>query len=245
MDKLRPRAVIFDLGSTLIEYESVSWDVLNKECTASAHSYLVGRGIAVPDEEAFFQALEDVKNEYRRVADADLVEWDMLKAANRLFSRLRIAHDGDLSERFFEAYYEPVERHLYLFDDTLETLARIREVYPVVGLISNTIFPEYAHKKELERFGIAPYLDFTVFSSTFGLRKPHPDIFIRAANLAGVAPSECVYIGDRFREDVEGPLGVGMTPILKLVDIREYPDPLPADLRRIRQLSELVDHLEI
>lgn len=87
-------------------------------------------------------------------------------------------------------------------------------------------------------------LDFTVFSSTLGVRKPHSDIFYKAVNLAGQAPSDCLYVGDRYMEDVEGPKELGMSAVLKVKPGREYPDEMPLADRRIDNLSELFDHVE-
>jgi FMN phosphatase YigB (HAD superfamily) len=97
----------------------------------------------------------------------------------------------------------------------------------------------------LRRFGIAPLLQFTVFSSTFGLRKPHADIFRHACNLAGQNPVDCVYVGDRYVEDITGPQGIGMSAILKIKQGREYPEEMPGAERRIEHLSELFDHIQI
>ena len=63
--------------------------------------------------------------------------------------------------------------------------------------------------------------------------------------MAGFAPSECVYIGDRYVEDVEGPNDIGMNAILKIVEGREYPQDMPDTLRTIRTLGELERHIEI
>lgn len=243
MKRLKPQAVIFDLGSTLIEYEAVPWDELNIECAAAACKMLRKRKLGIPDDDLFLAAFENVKNEFRKVAKDSFVEWDIVKAARRLLDRLNVPFDEKLLDDFFDAYYEPVRKRLYIYDDTLETLAQLRKTYSTLGLISNTIFPERSHQEELKRFGIAPYLDFTLFSSSFGIRKPHSDIFNHAARLANAEPSDCVYVGDRYLEDVEGPAGVGMTPILKIVPRRVYPDVFPEDLRRIERLSQLLDHL--
>ncbi len=245
MDKLRPRAVIFDLGSTLIEYEAVSWDELSRQCAASAREFLVRQGISVPGAEQFIEVFEGIRAGYRRIALESLVEWNVMQVGAELLERFHVECEDGFLDRFFDAYYVPVEKQLYIYDDVLDTLAMLKEKYPVMGLVSNTVFPERAHQKELHRFGIKPYLSFTVFSSTFKLRKPHPDIFYRAANLAGCEPSECVYIGDRYVEDVQGPIATGMQAILKANSAHEYPPDMPESLRRINTLSELVNHIEI
>ena len=244
MQKIKPRAVLCDMGSTLIEYPSVIWEEVNAHCVASAREYLVNNGFPVPDQEEFLRAFQETREEYRRIAAETLVEWVVPQVTAKLLKVWGISADGDLNERVFDAYYEPVEPHLYVFDDVVETLERIRSKYDVIGLVSNSVFPERAHVRELTRFGVLPYFDFTLFSSTFGLRKPHPDVYYRAANLSGYAPSECVFVGDRYVEDVSGPQGVGMNAILRLHDSREYPSDMPESTRKVRCFSELNQHFD-
>ena len=245
MEKLCPKAVIFDLGSTLIEYEVVSWDELNLLCAASARDWLVGLGFDVPDEPSFLQQFEDAKSEYRRVASETLKEWDVPMVAEPFLREIGVTAGDGFVEQFFDAYYAPVDRLLYAYSDTIDTLKWIKQRGLTIGLISNTIFPERAHRRELQRFGIEPYLDFAIFSSSFKLRKPHPDIFRHACALAGFEPQECVYIGDRYIEDVTGPNGIGMPAILRTKAGRDYPPDMPPTTRRVATLSELSDHLDI
>jgi HAD superfamily hydrolase (TIGR01549 family) len=245
MDKLKPRVLIFDLGSTLIEYESMPWDDLGNECLEAGRQFLLSKGYDLPGRDTIEEIFNDIRAAYRREAAESLIEWDVPTVAGRMFDALTIQYDDALIDAFFDAYYEPVDRELFIYDDVLKTLATLRPGYPIMGLISNTVFPERAHLKELKRFGIEPYLDFKIFSSTFGLRKPHPDIFYQAANLAGFAPSECLYVGDRYVEDVVGPAEIGMAAILKIKPGREYPEDMPHADRRIDHLSELLDHLEL
>ncbi|MBN1213496.1 MAG: HAD family hydrolase [candidate division Zixibacteria bacterium] len=244
MDKLKPRALIFDLGSTLIEYESMPWDELNLLCLQNARKFLMVNDYIVPEQEEFNRLFEEIKRQYRQQAAKTLREWDVPQITRVFFEKLNLKYDTDLVDEFFDFYYEPVDEKLFVYDDTVETLERLKSKYPVMGLISNTVFPERVHLGELARFGIEPYLRFTLFSSSFKLRKPHPDIFRKAANLAGYAPSECLFIGDRFVEDVQGPAEVGMPAVLKMVEGREYPENMSYNIPKIKTLSELVKILE-
>lgn len=244
MTPLNVRAVIFDLGCTLIEYEALSWDELAKSAIAGGHEFLKKEGLAVPDYDEFYSRYVEVRQQFRDQANADLVEWTIPKAIQRLLERLELPYDEDLIEAFFDAYYDPVAKELFVYEDTVETLATLRRDFPVIGLISNTIFPDRTHDAELERFGLADFFDFKIYSSSFGLRKPHPDIFYHAANTAGYAPSECVYIGDRYLEDILGPTGIGMHAILKFKEDREYPEDRSDAWAEIRSLSELPELLE-
>ncbi len=245
MDRIVPRAIIFDLGSTLIEYEKVPWDELGVHSVENARKYLVKKGHKVADQGEFLGAFDEIKLKYRKHAAETLVEWTVEQLAVEMFKKIELEHDEKLVRGFFDAYYEPVEEQLFVYDDTVETLEKLKTRYPEMGLISNTIFPEYVHEKELIRFGIAPFLNFKLFSSSFKVRKPHPDIFYQAANLAGHAPQECVYVGDRYLEDVKGPKGVGMNAILKIKSGREYPEKMPEADRLIETLAELEEHIEL
>jgi len=245
VNKLKPKAVIFDLGSTLIDFPVNNWEEVSRECSLNGRKLLLDSGRAVPAESEFLEGFEKVRAKLRILATETHKEWTIDQAAEELFKNLGLESGNGLAMEFFDAFYASLEKHLWLYDDTIEVLSGIRSRFEKVGLISNTIFPERVHHHEFKRFGLKPYFDFTVFSSTFGLRKPHPDIFHEAARLAGHMPSDCVYVGDRFLEDVQGSTGAGMSSILKVIPDREYPDDMPESLRKIACLSDLSDHLDI
>lgn len=244
MEKLKVRAVIFDLGCTLIEYEALGWDELAKEAIRNGHQLLSKRGVAVPDYETFYETYASVRDQFRQQAIDTLQEWSIPKAVRMVFERLSVTYDNDLVDKFFDAYYKPVAESLFLYDDVPDGLEFVRDNFEVVGLISNTIFPEKTHRLELMRFGIDQHFDFEIFSSSFGLRKPHKDIFYQAVNYAGYSPKECVYIGDRYPEDVLGPTSIGMHSILRHKDGREYPEKRPEAFAEIQTLAELPEILQ-
>ena len=65
---------------------------------------------------------------------------------------------------------------------------------------------------DLERTGLAPYLDSFVTSVDIGLRKPHRAAFEWLAATLGVALHEMAYVGN-LPTDVTGALACGCTPI--------------------------------
>ncbi len=244
MTKLKPRAIIFDLGSTLIDYEPMPWDEWRRLCGESARGWLVDQGFSVPEADEFHDQYDTFRRPLMERAQRDYVEWSVEDALPAFVRSLEIDLTNDEARELFDAYYAPVDDRLTIFDDTLATLDALRDVYRPIGLVSNTIFPERAHRRELDRFDIAPRLDFAIFSSAFGRRKPHPSIFQEACAQAGVEPGEAVYVGDRWLEDIEGPAQIGMSAILKVTENREYPDDF-GNTRTIDRLEELRDHIAI
>lgn len=61
----------------------------------------------------------------------------------------------------------------------------------------------------LRKLGIAPLLDAIADSSTVERSKPAPDVFLRAAEMVGVAPGNCAVIEDG-EAGIEAALAAGM-----------------------------------
>jgi putative hydrolase of the HAD superfamily len=94
--------------------------------------------------------------------------------------------------------------------------------------------------------GLAERLDFAVFSSEVGKRKPHPAIFERALDALGVAADDSVFVGDRLYEDVRGAGEIGMTTVQALwFRADEHPEGGEPDFRAFTQMDVLnvVDRL--
>lgn len=111
-----------------------------------------------------------------------------------------------------------------------------------LGIISNVIttdeIPEW-----LEEDGLTKYFKSVVLSSVFGRRKPHPSIYLEAAQKAGVEPKNCVYVGDNFSRDVAGTRKAGFGMVIILPDLNEKVDPVPDEYKPdliIHRLNELL-----
>jgi putative hydrolase of the HAD superfamily len=57
-------------------------------------------------------------------------------------------------------------------------------------------------------------VDVEVFSCETGLRKPHPEIYLRVSAELGVPPQACLYVGDGAYGELSGAAAVGMHPVL-------------------------------
>ena len=87
---------------------------------------------------------------------------------------------------------------------------------------------------------MAERVDFAVFSSEVGRRKPDPAIFRRALEALQVAPAAALFVGDRLYEDVRGASGVGMRTVQALwFRADEHPDGGVPDYRAFTQMDVL------
>ena len=112
MDRLKPRAVIFDMGNTLVEWPSTSWEEINLICLENSLKFLRAKMPVSPSSDEFFEAYNVVRGEYRRVAEESMVEWTVPQVVKKMFDRFHIDGDSDLVDRFFDAFSEPVEQYL-------------------------------------------------------------------------------------------------------------------------------------
>ena len=110
-----------------------------------------------------------------------------------------------------ELRYEYVREALSPRPGAIDTISTLSKFGYKVGLISNC-------GEEVTRLWnstpFAPLFDAAVFSFSAKLVKPDPRIYRMAAEALGVAPVECLYVGDGSGNELTGAADVGMTPVL-------------------------------
>jgi putative hydrolase of the HAD superfamily len=111
---------------------------------------------------------------------------------------------------YFRGYYEGYLRSCALFPDVRPFLERHRG-YPL-GLVTNGQGSQ--QRRKLSDAGITSLFASITISAEAGLRKPQPEIFLLAIKGLGVAPEECLFIGDNYQADYLGSKAAGMRPVL-------------------------------
>lgn len=101
---------------------------------------------------------------------------------------------------------------LFVFrDDALAAVQALKKLGLRVGLLSDCT-PELP--VAWPHFAVAPYFDTAVFSCREGLKKPNPAFFHLVCERLGVAPADCLYVGDGGSRELTGAAAVGMTPLM-------------------------------
>jgi putative hydrolase of the HAD superfamily len=94
--------------------------------------------------------------------------------------------------------------------DAVNALTAIRRRGLATAVISDCTheLPEF-----LPSLPVAPLLDATIYSVRLGICKPDPQIYLAACAELGVAPAECLYVGDGGSHELTGAEAVGMTAV--------------------------------
>ena len=236
------KAVLFDLGNTLVAYYlRAEWPGVARECIGGVRDLLAERG-----------ALEVAEDElWRRVEQEDYVAADhrvrpLEGRLARIFGLPSAAPDGKEAssvDRLCRRFMEPIFARARPFEDAVPVLTELRDAGLRTAIVSNTPWgsPAALWREELERHGLAERVDLAVFCGDVGWRKPDRRIFVAALEALGVGAQDCAFVGDDARWDVAGPRAVGMEAVLVDRDgsAGRAAAPRTRSLRELRALLRL------
>jgi putative hydrolase of the HAD superfamily len=145
--------------------------------------------------------------------------------------------DPSLAGTLCERFLAPIFAVGRVYGDTLPALDELREAGVKTAIVSNAPWgsPPESWRRELQRLKLLDAVDAVVLCGDVGWRKPAPDIFHHAAAKLGCRTTDCMFVGDDVRWDIEGSAAVGMQPVLIDRDARhlQYVGARIVDLRGI------------
>lgn len=118
-----------------------------------------------------------------------------------------------LITRFLEIYREALAVHSQPFAGFTELLQQVRAAGLRWGIVTNK--PAWLTDPLLAALGLDVRADCVVSGDTTSERKPHPLPLLHAAQLIGLPPEECVYVGDAER-DIQSARAAGMASLVAL-----------------------------
>ncbi len=228
-------AVLFDWGDTLMQF------AYSPELVAAGHRAGLAalRRDDLPDVD---KVTEHFREEYEPLfwAPGTIEEIEYPQLVRRLLAEFGVSIDDEELGRYLEAEHVAWDPARILAANTHPLLEALRERGLRLGLVSNAFDPGWLLHRDLAQMGLDQRLDFSVFSSEVGMRKPHPAIFERALDALGVEPERALFVGDRLYEDVRGAAEVGMTTAQALwFRADEHPDGAEPDHQAFTQLDVL------
>jgi beta-phosphoglucomutase len=166
-------AVIFDLDGVITD-------------TAHYH-YLAWKRLAESEGVAFDHAFNENLKGVDRMGSLELI----LAGSTKRYSmehKLALADSKNRHYRELISAMGPDD----LLPGAVDALAAVRAAGLKIGLasVSKNAF------SVLERLGIRDRFDYVVDAARIANSKPHPEIFLNAADSLGVAPSECLGVED-------------------------------------------------
>ena len=199
-------AVLFDWGDTLMQF---AYDPALVEAGHRAGLAALGRDDLPRVERLTQHFREHYEPLFWVPGTVEEIEYPGL--VRQLLGEFSVSLDDDELGRFLEAEHRAWDPARRLAAHTHALLETLRERGLKLGLVSNAFDPGWLLQRDLEQMGLARRLDFSVFSSEIGVRKPHRAIFERALAALEVEPERTLFVGDRLYEDIRGAGELGMT----------------------------------
>jgi HAD superfamily hydrolase (TIGR01549 family) len=219
----RFRAVLFDLGGTLIDnYDFPAWTDIARQL-----------GVDV-EVESLARAFREVQIEDPVDPVPSLSQWWATTLEKATGQNIRLS----LAERFTERISDLPPR-IRLYSDTQRCLTTLKREGRKLGVISNS--KSQSHVEELlGEVGLLGYFSTVVSSGTEGVAKPDPVIFQRATERIGVGLEEAFYVGDLPNTDARAARIAGLSSVWLHRDGTGFGDNPP----EITSLTELPPYLK-
>ncbi|MDX9800070.1 MAG: HAD family hydrolase [Spirochaetia bacterium] len=244
---MKPEMIFFDMGGTIDLYPN------NEKCVADACAKMKiileesgAEQISGLSEREFRETVLKGLKKYTSWRTVDFIELSPEKLFSEFILEGYGVDDGIINSvaedlaflidtGFFNRYPRP---------EAAEVLNAIRDKGIRMGIISNVMSRGQVGYC-LDKYGLSEFFDPVVLSSVFGKRKPHPDIFHHACELAGVSPSDIIYVGNSLIKDIGGAqkAGVGVTVFIDYFE-NSPDDKGPVPDYSIKDLRELLPVLE-
>ena len=116
-----------------------------------------------------------------------------------------------LRKRYLEIYRGALARGTRLFPGMQQVLDELSLRRLSMGIVTNK--PAWLTEPLLDELNLRARFACVVSGDTVAERKPHPMPLLHAAQLAGVAAGECIYVGDALR-DVQAARAANMPALI-------------------------------
>ncbi|MDE0687387.1 MAG: HAD family hydrolase [Candidatus Poribacteria bacterium] len=205
------KVVIFDLFETLVS----EFDAGHPSTTEVAQT------LGIP--------AEDFQGEYQNLRPARYTgQLDYAVTLRYIVRKLGGKSPENTIKTLAERRQSAFTKHLRCIEpEILDMLNEITTSGIRIGLISNTDGSEVL---DWANSPLSNFFEVTIFSHAVGRVKPDPHIYQYACKHLGVAPSDCIFIGDGNSNELRGAAQVGMFPFCAAWFLRQHTDLLGEDI---------------
>ncbi len=231
----RPKvdAVLFDYGRTLVTFAYPTEELL--EVLRSFRPRIAkALGAPAPEAEVIMREVLLPLEEHIESPGEDEVSFvGVYRAA---WHRTGLELPDDLLYEILDEEQQCWDRAVRVDTDALPILSWLGSHGIKRAVCSNAPFPPEMMRRQVDANGVGELTDAVIFSSQLGRRKPAPEIYRAALEALGVAAENALFVGDRVREDYDGPRAVGIRAVIFTAHATELP---PDGIPTIASLSDL------
>ena len=239
------KAVLFDLGETLLNFGKVDVAALFKRAGELSWNFLKQNDQPVENLKPYlFKNLLLIR---LRILLSSITgnDFDSLALLKSHGIKKGYKLTDEQWQQVNHLWYQPLREKCHLEPGVKEALNKLRQANLKLGIISNTFVSAVSLDKHLEEEGLIEFFEHRIYSYQYGFRKPDKRLFLAGAEMVDTKPENIIYVGDRIDKDVKGAANAGLRPVMKRaftnkgkkslngVPVIEKISELPALIRKI------------
>lgn len=212
------KAILLDVDNTLLDFNLCAQESLKEAMEQCGIAY----------EDGMYPVFERENNQIWKELEQGLLTREELHVQRfaRVLRALHLEECAD-STAVEDVFQKCVGESAVPVTGALELVQYLAEKYPLY-VASNA--RQFRQVKRLEKAGMMPYIREVFSSEKMGANKPAREFFDGCfAAMEGIAPDECVIIGDSLSADIEGGKAYGMKTIWYNHDQLPVPENCIAD----------------
>ncbi|MBW8014969.1 MAG: HAD family hydrolase [Planctomycetes bacterium] len=208
------KAVIFDLGDTLLNFGKVDTGSLFLKAGRLSYEYLKNADQPVGGFQRYLWGnLLGIRAQsfFSGLFGNDFDSLEILKTYGH---RKKYTLTDEQWEDVNRCWYQPLKELTKVESDLIETLTALKDAGLKLGILSNTFVNACSLDTHLQELGILDFFPMRIYSYQYEFRKPNIKIFQTAAEKIDTPAANILFVGDRVNKDVNGALKAGMRAAL-------------------------------
>jgi FMN phosphatase YigB (HAD superfamily) len=232
------KAVMFDLGETLLNFGRLETMRVFRQSAAQTYDYLTGLG--QPAGKFWWYFIRNIAAIRVRALWGNITgrDFDALSLLKRFGTRRGYMLSEEQWREVGWLWYEPLSWIAKVEPGIKETLAKLKGMGLKLGILSNTFISAGSLDRQLGQLGMLEFFPYRLYSYQFPFRKPDRRIFEAAIAKIGEPAENILFVGDRLGVDIRPALKVGMRAALKSAYTNQG-KKLPEGALKIELISEL------
>jgi HAD superfamily hydrolase (TIGR01549 family) len=204
------KVVLFDLGNTLIYFDS-TWPEVTAQADQAMYSFLVQSGYKL--DESFPLTYNLRIEQYYQERETEFIEYTAKMFLRDLMKEYGYDHvPEEIIKNAMAENFAVSQTHWQPEADALPVLEQLKDAGYHLGAISNA-FDAQDVRTLIDKGHFAPFFEITLISAEVGVRKPHPRIFQIALDYFQARPEETVMVGDTLGADILGANHIGISSV--------------------------------
>jgi len=170
-----------------MKYKGIIFDLDGVICTTDEYHYLAWKALADRLGISFDRERNNLLRGVSRMESLEII----LEKAEQAYTdaeKLAFAEEKNAMYRQLLANMSPAD----LTDEVRNTLHTLRNAGLKLAIGSSSKNTPFI----LERIGLSGFFDAVADGNMITYSKPHPEVFLKAADLIGLAPADCLVVED-------------------------------------------------